>query len=179
MQIHSFLKIGRVLAGLLIIGLGIVILGFPSLSIKIIAILLGSALMLEGLSIALTSHYPKDKTFYAVAELTQGCVFCVFGIIIIINTNITLIFLSIFAILIALLSLLNQGMICYERKKAGLKFEAAVIFGVIHGFFVYLFIRSLSGDLVLLSILLGTYLLSLGALIIAGMSNSRSNSELI
>jgi len=169
----------RILLGGIILAFGIAFLAAPSLSVQTAAILLGLSISVTGTTLILSSSYPKNKGFYSFTDFTLGCVLFAYGIIVMINANITLFFVGIFVVLFAFILMLNQGLICYERRIAGLKFESSVVFGVIHGIFGCLIIYSISFNFEIFNPVMGTYLLSLGALIIASIAHLRIGSESI
>ncbi len=167
----------RILLGGIILAFGIVFLAAPSLSVQTVVILLGIAISVRGTTLILSSSYPKSKGFYSFTDFTLGCVLFAYGIIVMINTNISLFFVGIFVILFAFILMLNQGLICYERRVAGLKFEVAIVFGIIHGIFGGLIVYSISFDFEIFNTVMGTYLLSVGALIIVSIAHLLIASE--
>lgn len=179
MKYIRLVEISSLALGFIILGIGITFLMSTNLSVATVSILLGLAIALDGVSLILGSAYTKTKSSYALFELSLGCLLCVLGAIILINSNLTLGFLGAFVIIVAILSLLNQAVKCYERSKAGLEYSIAVILGLIHGVFGILVIYSVYNNAILFNTLIGTYLLILGVFNIVTKVHPRIDSELV
>lgn len=169
----NYINISRVILGLAVLSIGFAILANPKILIQTVTTLLGISFALEGISYILESTYPKNKSPYALADLSLGCIFLAFGTIIAIDTEITLFLLGIFLLLLVFLSFLHQGMVCYERLLGGLKYGIAAGFGIIHLIFAGLIIYSLASEGILFTSFIGIYLLILGVMMITSLVYQR------
>lgn len=175
----NYINISRVVLGIAVLSIGFAILANTKIDIQTVSTLLGIAIALEGISFILESNYPKNKSRYALVDLSLGCIFLALGIIISIDVGITFFLLGIFVVLIAFLSFLHQGMVCYERMLGGLKYGVAAGFGIIHLIFAGLIIYSLASEGALVTNFIGTYLLNLGILMVTALVYQRPTSEQI
>lgn len=178
MSYSRILEISRLVLGLAILSFGAVFLIAPNLAVRTIAVLLGLAIVLKGISHGLASSYPKNKSFYSLAELSLGVFFLFFGIIIFVNSSLTINFLGVFVIVVATLALLNQVMVCYERRAAGLNYAIAVIFGLIHCAFGILIGYSIFSNGLLFNTFIGVYLIVIGTFTLITTVHTRQDSEL-